>query len=147
MFKKLETIQKTPTLLSFGKCKPMFEFKEKIKDGGLTREQRLQIEAGNKYYKGKLSRQGSYYSLDKWKKDFEQSQHFKKNICEFPSIDFYKTRQNCFRKGFDDSQNIRSYNLLSDTSKNYFNSTRFKPLMKKNEKMIDGNEEEAEKNQ
>ena len=108
MFKKLETIQKTPTLLSFGKCKPMFEFKEKIKDGGLTREQRLQIEAGNKYYKGKLRRQGSYYSLDKWKKDFEQSQHFKKNICEFPSIDFYKTRQNCFRKGFDDSQNIRS---------------------------------------
>jgi hypothetical protein len=146
MFKKLETINKTPTFLSYRKCKPSFEFKDKIKDGGLTREQRLQIEAGNKYYKGKLSRQGSYYSLSKWKKDFELSQHFKKNICEFPCIDFYKIRRDLEDKdkGLNSVKNMKFFNLFSNNSYNYFNNTRFKPILKNNEKMALSTEDEVE---
>ena len=33
------------------KLKPIFEFKQKVKDGGLTREQKLEIKAVNKYYR------------------------------------------------------------------------------------------------
>ena len=144
MFKKLETIHKKPTVLSCEKCKPSFEFKDKIKDGGLTREQRLQIKAGNKYYKGKLSKQGYYYSLNKWKKDFELSQHFKKNICEFPCIDFSKTRIESYDKGncLDHDKKIKSFHLLSDTSYNYFNNTRFIPFLNKNKKTKTNTERE-----
>ena len=142
----METINKTPTFLSYRKCKPSFEFKDKVKDGGLTREQRLQIEAGNKYYKGKLNRQGSYYSLSQWKKDFEKSQNFKKNICEFPCIDFYKTRRDSVGKdkGMESVKNMKFFNLFSNNSYNYFNNTRFKPVLRKNEKMTLNTEDEVE---
>ena len=126
MYKKLDTIHKTPTCLAINNLKPLFEFKDKTKDGGLTREQKLEIKAGNKYFKGKLSRQSSYYSLDQWKKDFEKSQNFKKNICEFPCIDFHKTRQDFSGGGFNYNQKMNFNDLISDAANNYFSNTRFK---------------------
>ena len=51
MFYKLERIHKTPNSEALKKLKPLFEFNQKTKDGGLTREQKLEIKAVNKYYK------------------------------------------------------------------------------------------------
>ena len=78
MFNKLHKIHKTPNSDIIKKLKPLFEFKQKIKDGGLTREQKRDIKAVNKYYRNKLSRQSSFYSLGQWNKEFEKSQQFKK---------------------------------------------------------------------
>ena len=72
--------------------------------------------------KDKINNQNSFYNKDKFKKDYEQSQTFKKNICEFPSINFNKirnyspnfsTNRNNFSKKFDSSV-ISSNALLKE---------------------------------
>ncbi len=41
----------------------------------------------------RLTDQPSCYDKKNWIKDFEKSQNYKKNICVFPSIKFYKERE------------------------------------------------------
>ena len=93
MYHKLDRIHKSPSSKILEKLKPIFEFKTKGRSGGLTREQKLQITTTNKYFRKKLNKQTSFYSLGQWNKDFEQTRNFKKNICEYPSIDFHKTKR------------------------------------------------------
>ena len=121
MFNKLHKIHKTPNSYIIKKLKPLFEFKQKIKDGGLTREQKRDIKAVNKYYRNKLSRQSSFYSLGQWNKEFEKSQQFKKNICEFPCIDFHKTKRSWIEGGSIDSK--KGFNSsISNNPGNYLMS-------------------------
>lgn len=121
MFNKLHKIHKTPNSDIIKKLKPLFEFKQKIKDGGLTREQKRDIKAVNKYYRNKLSRQSSFYSLGQWNKEFEKSQQFKKNICEFPCIDFHKTKRSWIEGGSIDSK--KGFNSsISNNPGNYLMS-------------------------
>ena len=94
MFSKLDRIHKKPNNEIINKLKPAFEFKQKLKDGGLTKIQKSEIKATNNYFYKKLNKQTSCYNFEKLNKEFEQSQYFKKNICEFPCIDFHKTKQN-----------------------------------------------------
>ena len=54
------------------------------------------------------------FDLDKWKNDYKQAQHYKKNICCFPSIDFRKTYQSYFDKQNDRFKN----NFISNNLKN-----------------------------
>ena len=125
MFNKLHKIHKTPNSYIIKKLKPLFEFKQKIKDGGLTREQKRDIKAVNKYYRNKLSRQSSFYSLGQWNKEFEKSQQFKKNICEFPCIDFHKTKRSWIEGGSIDSK--KGFNSsISNNPGNYLMSIKFK---------------------
>ena len=152
MFNKLDRIQKTPTSEVLKKLKPLFEFKTKTKDGGLTREQKLEIKAVNKYYKNKLKRQSSFYSLGQWNKEFEQSQHFKRNICEFPCIDFHKTKRSFGFEGINVNEIKKEYNNpIIDNSGNFFQKVKFKRIgsfPKKKEKRKEcKNNEEIEKNE
>ena len=125
MFNKLERIHKTPNSEALKKLKPLFEFKQKTKDGGLTREQKLEIKAVNKYYRNKLSRQSSFYSIGQWNKEFEKSLNFKKNICEFPCIDFHKTKRNSGEDAFNVIK--KEYNnSISNNPGNYFQNAKFK---------------------
>ena len=127
--KKLDYIRNNPTPISIKRIKPLFEFKNKMQDGGLTREQKLELIAGNKYLKNKLSKQSSLYSLKKWVDDFGKTQHFKRNICEFPSIDFYHTHKNsAFGGGFYNPQKIANYTKFDGYSSIYFNRTKFKKI-------------------
>ena len=119
IFKKLDRINKSPNKELIAKYKPVFEFKQKGKNGGLTREQRLEINAGNKYFFRKLNRQSSCYSLNKLNRDFEQSQSFKKNICEFPCIDFRKTKVE------DEKLPKGNGNSIIKDPYNPFNKTKF----------------------
>ena len=99
---RLIFINKTPTALNKETCKPIFNHKIKSnKKRGLTIEQNLQLKEGNIYFRKKLSRQTSCFNLDQWKDDYKRAQHYKKNICSFPSIDFRKTFQNYFDKESD----------------------------------------------
>ena len=92
--KKINKIMNSPTPISIKRLKPLFEFKNKKKDGGLTREQKLEIKAGNKYFRKKITTQSSFYSHKKWENDFGNTKNFKKNICQYPFIDFSQTRKN-----------------------------------------------------
>ena len=120
IFKKLDRINKSPNKELIAKRKPVFEFKQKGKNGGLTREQRLEINADNIYFFRKLHRQSSCYSLNQWNRDFERSQSFKKNICEFPCIDFRKLKA-------EDEKLAKDYNnsVIKD-SNNLFRKAKFK---------------------
>ena len=128
MFNKLDKINKTPNSEAIKKLKPIFEFKKRTKDGSLTsltREKKLEIKAVNEYYKSKLSRQPSFYNLRQWNKEFEQSQQFKKNICEFPCIDFHKTKRSWIEGGSIDSK--KGFNSsISNNPGNYLMSIKFK---------------------
>ena len=128
MFNKLDRIHRTPNAIILQKLKPLFEFSNKKKDGGLTREQKLEIKAVNKYYKNKLSRQSSFYSLGQWNKEFLQSQSFKKNICEYPSIDFYKTNKIKSEEGFKKIKKEYNNSLVNNNMGNFFNRAKFKKI-------------------
>lgn len=142
--KKLDYIRNNPTPISIKRIKPLFEFKNKIQDGGLTREQKLELIAGNKYLKNKINRQSSFYSLKRWINDFGKTQHFKRNICEFPSIDFFKThKDSTYGGGFYNPQKIANYTKFDGYSSVYFNRTKFKkinPIKNKSEKKSDNKE-------
>jgi len=120
IFKKLDKINKIPYKTLNSKCKPAFEFKPKDRNGGLTREQKLEINADNKYFFRKLNRQSSCYNFNQWNRDFEQSQCFKKNICEFPCIDFRKSKAEDEKLGKDYNNSV-----IKD-SNNLFKKTKFK---------------------
>ena len=123
MFSKLDRIHKKPNDEIFDKLKPAFLFKQKLKDGGLTKEQKSEIKAMNNYFYKKLNKQTSCYNLEKLDKEFEQSQYFKKNICEFPCIDFHKTKQN-----FMGRRSSYCDNTIIKNSNNQFNKITFKKL-------------------
>ena len=67
----------------------------------------------------RLNEKTSCYSVDKWFKDYEASQYYKRNHCQYPSIDFYKTqRYNSFGNMF---QNVSK----NSTKKNFYSKTHY----------------------
>ena len=146
IFNKLDYIHKTPTSLSKKYLKPVFEFKKNSKDSVMTREQRLELEAGNKFYRNQLVKQSSHYNLDLWNKDFKKSQKFKKIICEFPCIDFHKTQRSYIGDGsfYGENKNAKYNNVNLNIHYNAFDTTKFRrksPVTIKN----NNTEEEKEK--
>ena len=130
MFSKLDTIHKKPNNEIIKKLKPEFEFNQKFKDGGLTKEQKAEIKTMNNFYYKKLKKQSSCYNLDKLNKEYEQNQYYKKNICEFPCIDFHKRKQILL-----DRKSTKYENSIIKISNNIFNKTKFKQSDLFSEKM------------
>lgn len=143
IFNKLDYIHKTPTSLSKKYLRPVFEFKKNSKDV-MTREQRLELEAGNKFYKNQLVKQSSHYNLDQWRKDFQKSQNFKKIICEFPCIDFHKTQRSYIGDGsfYGENKTAKFNNVNLNIHYNPFDSTKFR---RQNPVAIKNNNNEEEK--
>lgn len=52
----------------------------------------------------------SYYNKNEWIKDFEKSQNYKKNICIFPSIKFYKETEHDKITAAQSPKNLESNN-------------------------------------
>ena len=74
--------------------RPLFEDNSKrISYRVFSKEQRYQIEKANKYFFHKLEKTTSCLNSQKWEKDFQKSRQYKKNICEFPNLNFLKTIQ------------------------------------------------------
>ena len=143
IFNKLDYIHKTPTSLSKKYLRPVFEFKKNSKDV-MTREQRLELEAGNKFYRNQLVKQSSHYNLDQWRKDFQKSQNFKKIICEFPCIDFHKTQRSYIGDGsfYGENNTAKFNNVNLNIHYNAFDITKFR---RKNPVTIKNNNTEEEK--
>lgn len=74
------------------KQKPLFELKKQ----NLSTSRKLviqKIEMDNQLMLKRLSDQPSCYNKKIWIKDFQKSQAYKKNICVFPSIKFFKDKK------------------------------------------------------
>ena len=53
----------------------------------------IRVAQENLYMLKRLNEKTSAYNVDKWKKDYEASQYYKRSHCQYPSIDFYKTQK------------------------------------------------------
>ena len=53
----------------------------------------IRVAQENLYMLKRLSEKTSAYNVDKWNKDYEASQYYKRSHCQYPSIDFYKTQR------------------------------------------------------
>lgn len=158
MFKKLDVIRNISPRSFLKKIKP-FTFSNKIYDGGLTKEQKYQINKSNKIYINGIRRQRSVIDVRKMEEDFEKSQQYKKNICKLPAINFHKInnkkkeetndqnnsiiKQNNF---FDDTVFIRTQFLHEKNSSQEKSRNWKRYVEKKNASMINIKKFKAEKN-
>lgn len=90
------------------------------------------IEEANLYLLKRVNECSPYYNINKWEKDFEQSQYYKMNHCQLPIIDFKKYRKQnkpnkikyLFRNN-SEKNNILSSKILNERINNssyfYFN--------------------------
>jgi hypothetical protein len=106
--------------------RPLFEDNSKrISYRVFSKEQRYQIEKANKYFFHKLEKTTSCLNSQKWEKDFQKSRQYKKNICEFPNLNFLKTIQIKLER--EKSFNEKKYsNTTINFYNNKFNKTNFK---------------------
>ena len=108
--------------------RPLFDDNsKKISYRDFTKEQKYEIHKTNKYFFHRLEKTTSCLNSQKWEKDFQKSRQFKKNICEFPNLNFRKTmqieleRQKSFNEKKYSNTAINFYN-------NKFNKTNFKSI-------------------
>ena len=109
------------------KIKPLTSFNQKLKSDNISitnriRNQKLaSIEEANLYLLKKVNECSPYYNINKWEKDFEQSQYYKMNHCQLPIIDFKKYRkQNKSNKvKYLYRNNSEKNNILSSNNSNY----------------------------
>ena len=71
--------------------KPAFEIKRNFMNA-TKKYEIIKMAQENQLMLKRINERGSYYSKDKWQKDYEQSQAYKRNHCIYPSIDFYSTQ-------------------------------------------------------
>lgn len=111
------------------KRKPLFAFKQNL--FSQTRKWDLfKITQENQHLLKRLNERQSLYNSNKWEKDYDKSQTYKKNICVFPSITFNNpNKDENFRFPCATSQNFRAksnsslYNKLKMSNFN-FNSEK-----------------------
>ena len=119
MFFKLNKIHKSPSSRAVEKFFPNINFKKHDGIWGVNREKKLEILKVNKYLKDKINNQNSVYNISKFNKDYEQAQTFKRNICEFPCINFNKIKK--YSPTYSSSRNDNSKKLNTSV----INSTSF----------------------
>ena len=118
MLNKIYNIRKTSNEESIKKLKPKFEYNNKSK--GFITLKNMEIKQFNNFYLKQIKKQRPFYNNNKWKKDFDRSQFFKKYICEFPSINFYdKCQQKTMNGGIIN---------INKEYKNYFDDIKFKQI-------------------
>jgi hypothetical protein len=74
------------------KMKPIFQYTKTAMSGNKKHEI-IRVAQENLYMLKRLNERTSCYNVDKWNKDYEASQYYKRNHCQYPSIDFYKTQR------------------------------------------------------
>jgi hypothetical protein len=100
----------------------------RIKYKNIEKKKIPPIEEANLYLLKRINGCSPYYSVNKWEKDYEKSQYYKKNHCQLPIIDFKKyKKQNkpnklnmLFRNYSEINKNINSALLSNNNS--FYNS-------------------------
>ena len=136
MFTKLNKIHQTPNSKSIKKLLPNFEFKKSKGIWGINREKKLEILKINKYLKYKINNQNSFYNINKFNKDYEQAQSFKKYICEFPCINFNKIKNYSPTYSSNRNDNSKKYNTSVINSTSLLKEIKFKNIDVHSRKII-----------
>ena len=61
--------------------------------GGNKKHEIIKVAQENLYMLKRLNERTSFYNVEKWNKDYEVSQYYKKNLCLYSPIDFNKTQK------------------------------------------------------
>ena len=113
--------------------KPGFE-KNKKHNSGYKKLEILYLAQDNLTMLKRLTEKTSFYNFNRWEKEYEKSQYYKRTLCAYPSIDFYKTqRAETFGNKFPMIQNgwyksKTSYGLFENRKKKTFENFNYKDL-------------------
>ena len=61
--------------------------------GANKKHEIIKVAQENLYMLKRLNERTSFYNVEKWNKDYEVSQYYKKNLCLYSPIDFNKTQR------------------------------------------------------
>ena len=100
---------------------------------GYKKHEIIKVAQENLFMLKRLNERTSFYNVDKWKKDYEVSQYYKRSHCQYPSIDFYKTQK---------YESLYNNNVLTEFPKS---SSRKKLMSKKVLVVMGGFSAEREK--
>jgi hypothetical protein len=100
------------------KFKPLFDIKKK-KQTSINKYFTSRVEQDNQQMLKRLVDLPSNYNKKLWNKDFEKSQEYKKNICVFPSIKFFKNneKENEFERNLHSSHH-KNINMNTNINSN-----------------------------
>ena len=87
--------------------------------GANKKHEIIKVAQENLYMLKRLNERTSVYNVEKWNKDYEVSQYYKKNLCLYSPIDFNKTQR------FGSYQNSWGLETGSTPKKNYTTRKKF----------------------
>ena len=87
--------------------------------GANKKHEIIKVAQENLYMLKRLNERTSFYNVEKWNKDYEVSQYYKKNLCLYSPIDFNKTQR------FGTYQNSWGIETGSTPKKSYTNRKKF----------------------
>jgi len=93
LYQKLYDIDKNGRQTISKSLKPVFKFKKNTREDYVKNEIKS-LAQENLFILKKLLSKNSEYSTHKMEKQYQQSQKYKRNICHYPSIDFYTSKNN-----------------------------------------------------
>ena len=91
LWKKLYNIDTKGSSVQ-NKKKVIFEYKKNVKDGNKKKEI-VKMAQENLHMLKRLESKTSYYNFNKYEKEYDKAQYYKRSHCAFPAIDFYKTQR------------------------------------------------------
>jgi hypothetical protein len=103
--------------------KLIFEYKKNIKDGNKKKEI-IQMAQENLHMLKRLSEKTSHYNFNKYEKEYDKAQYYKRTHCAFPSIDFYKTQRSNSFGNYAYTSTVKRY--CPSTTSNLFNIKSYK---------------------
>jgi hypothetical protein len=92
LYKKLYDIDKNGHKKAVKNMKPLFRYSKLTMDGNKKNEI-IRVAQENLYMLKRINERTSVYNVDKWDRDYRISQYYKRNHCQYPSIDFNKTQK------------------------------------------------------
>ena len=123
LYNKLYNIDKFGHKRHLKKIKPIFQYKAHTM-GGNKKHEIIRVAQENLFMLKRLNERTSFYNVEKWNKDYEISQVYKRNHCLYAPIDFNKTQRyggygNTW--GLGKNQGSNSYT----TRKQFFSKTHY----------------------
>ena len=118
LYKKLYDIDRNGLKKMQKKWKPIFQY-SKTTMAGNKKHEIIRVAQENLYMLKRLNEKTSVYNVDKWKKDYEASQYYKRSHCQYPSIDFYKTQR------WGSIGNVLGNVSKNNTKKNFYSKTQY----------------------
>lgn len=98
--------------------KPIFQY-TKATMAGNKKHEIIRVAQENLYMLKRLNERTSVYNVNKWNKDYEASQYYKRTHCKYPSIDFYKTQR------YGSLGNMFTGVSKKSTKKNFYAQTQY----------------------